>query len=273
MELLSRLNAHVAAALLSKNNDVATRTNLIREEAVLIAKAEELTAALQQSMISTPHIATELRQFSSTFQDATSYTSALIKQDIFNAEYTTSAEQYLARILIFSEALEQYDEKLLPLLDSLLAARITHLQQQYFRGATVAGPIFLILFLYFASGAYIAVMASIHALRDAADRISAGDFVTPIAFNARDELLQVANSFNDMRKQIENRTSQAKIHTQELEKLNQKLEIISSTDALTGIANRRSFDALLEQEWCRGCSPGSANGLRDDRRRLFQEIQ
>jgi diguanylate cyclase (GGDEF)-like protein len=37
--------------------------------------------------------------------------------------------------------------------------------------------------------------------------------------------------------------------TRELEASNAKLAVLSSTDALTGIANRRGFDEMLEREW------------------------
>jgi diguanylate cyclase (GGDEF)-like protein len=39
--------------------------------------------------------------------------------------------------------------------------------------------------------------------------------------------------------------------TRELEYVNFKLELLSNSDGLTGIANRRSFDGALEQEWNR----------------------
>jgi diguanylate cyclase (GGDEF)-like protein len=40
--------------------------------------------------------------------------------------------------------------------------------------------------------------------------------------------------------------------TRELAEANSKLEALSYTDGLTGIANRRSFDRMLTQEWKRG---------------------
>lgn len=46
--------------------------------------------------------------------------------------------------------------------------------------------------------------------------------------------------------------------TNELQVLNQKLEALSTTDGLTGIANRRSFDDTLQLEWRRALRAGSA---------------
>ncbi|MDR3411154.1 MAG: diguanylate cyclase [Formivibrio sp.] len=49
--------------------------------------------------------------------------------------------------------------------------------------------------------------------------------------------------------------------TRELENANKKLEVLSYTDALTGIANRRSFDRTLKQEWQRGQRTGTPLAL------------
>ena len=49
--------------------------------------------------------------------------------------------------------------------------------------------------------------------------------------------------------------------TRALEEANHKLEVLSNTDGLTGIANRRSFDHMLAQEWNRAQRAGSALGL------------
>lgn len=42
-----------------------------------------------------------------------------------------------------------------------------------------------------------------------------------------------------------------------LEALNNKLQALSNTDGLTGIANRRHFDSVLAQEWARGQRSGT----------------
>lgn len=49
--------------------------------------------------------------------------------------------------------------------------------------------------------------------------------------------------------------------TAQLQSLNQQLEIISTTDALTGIANRRHFDTVLASEWNRAARQGQTLSL------------
>jgi len=45
--------------------------------------------------------------------------------------------------------------------------------------------------------------------------------------------------------------------TQALEAANRKLELLSNTDGLTGVANRRSFDRVLTEEWSRAQRAGT----------------
>jgi len=49
--------------------------------------------------------------------------------------------------------------------------------------------------------------------------------------------------------------------TRALEQANDKLEALSYTDGLTGIANRRNFDRMLAQEWNRGQRAGTPLAL------------
>lgn len=54
----------------------------------------------------------------------------------------------------------------------------------------------------------------------------------------------LACSNEELRRQVSERTA-------ELEHANRELQQLSSTDGLTGLANRRMFDQVLEQEWAR----------------------
>lgn len=59
---------------------------------------------------------------------------------------------------------------------------------------------------------------------------------------------QLVDSLKISERELEQRVVQ---RTDELQVLNSKLEALSLTDSLTGIANRRHFDMLLQQEWQR----------------------
>lgn len=61
-------------------------------------------------------------------------------------------------------------------------------------------------------------------------------------------------------KNLQERNSQlenlVEARTRELEEANFRLELLSNTDGLTGVANRRSFDIVFDQEWNRAQRAG-----------------
>jgi diguanylate cyclase (GGDEF)-like protein len=59
---------------------------------------------------------------------------------------------------------------------------------------------------------------------------------------------QLVETLKSSEHELEQRVAQ---RTDELQLLNSKLEALSLTDSLTGIANRRHFDGILQQEWQR----------------------
>ncbi len=97
-------------------------------------------------------------------------------------------------------------------------------------------------------------------LRDTALRVESGDFDARCDLNQADEIGVVATAFNGMvgRLQKNIRDLDAKVveRTAELQILNRKLEALSTTDGLTGIANRRRFDEVLASEWSRAARVG-----------------
>jgi diguanylate cyclase (GGDEF)-like protein len=71
-------------------------------------------------------------------------------------------------------------------------------------------------------------------------------FHVVISFTAFGFLLMCSERYVELQRETENRLLQ---RTQELEIANQKLAKLSFTDGLTGIANRRHFDEMLDFEW------------------------
>lgn len=62
------------------------------------------------------------------------------------------------------------------------------------------------------------------------------------------ELLARVRSVLNLKREMDNRREL----TQQLEGANRELQLLSSLDGLTGIANRKHFDEILEKEWRRG---------------------
>jgi diguanylate cyclase (GGDEF)-like protein len=85
-------------------------------------------------------------------------------------------------------------------------------------------------------------------------RLEEGDPVL-IEYPHRDEIGALVASLNDMRVRLSasHRELERKVaeRTRELEEANRRLEALSTTDGLTGIANRRRFDEVLKDEWNR----------------------
>ena len=81
-----------------------------------------------------------------------------------------------------------------------------------------------------------------------------GDLSKRLNLKRTDEIGILANKFDSMLERLEN-------DTHKREQLEEELLQISLTDALTGIANRRVFDELMEKEWRRCMRSGSPLSL------------
>lgn len=120
----------------------------------------------------------------------------------------------------------------------------------------------------------------IRRLAAATRRVSAGDFDTQVDVGARrDELGALANSFNgmtaelrgqrglilahnrDLERKVAERTAALALANEQLASTNRRLEALATTDALTGLGNRRRFLEALEQEGHRARRNGTAFAL------------
>lgn len=102
----------------------------------------------------------------------------------------------------------------------------------------------------------------IRALQNGAALIGKGSLNYRISVSTGDEIEELADAFNKMAEQLQESyaTLEQKVEerTRELAESNRNLELLSATDALTGIANRRRFDEVLALEWSRATRTGQA---------------
>lgn len=105
--------------------------------------------------------------------------------------------------------------------------------------------------------------------------ISAGRYDVPMPAQGNDELGQLGSAVHQFRRmaieasrreeelQASQRRAEGALQeleqkAQELELLNKRLEALSLSDALTGLANRRRFDETLPSEWARSARSGQS---------------
>lgn len=94
----------------------------------------------------------------------------------------------------------------------------------------------------------------------AAERMATGDLEARTGFAGQDEIAVVGMSFDRMAEQIKRSIDELELRveerTVELRDANAKLHQLSTSDQLTGIANRRMFDVTLEKEFNRSRRKG-----------------
>ncbi|MBD2253456.1 diguanylate cyclase domain-containing protein [Nostoc parmelioides] len=99
-------------------------------------------------------------------------------------------------------------------------------------------------------------------LTNIVSQFTAGNLDIRAKINSRDEIGQLATSFNDMALQLQTafetleqrvneRTAELIIAKEKAEEANQKLEQLVNIDGLTQVANRRCFNGRLQTEWKR----------------------
>lgn len=77
----------------------------------------------------------------------------------------------------------------------------------------------------------------------------------------REDMAEQARLQQEIRSANEGLEATVRQRTAELERINHRLAELSSTDALTGLANRRRFDEVWGEEWQRAARQGAFLGL------------
>jgi signal transduction histidine kinase len=180
----------------------------VGELALLRASGAELDHVLKKVSATYPGVARQVQEFSRQFGAQQDNMARVVTHQFFRGDYTTDPQLFFAQATTAIDlGYQQMQQLLIPTLQNLLQARIDRMQRLFYLGAALAAGLVL-LYLYFAIGAYLSVMTSIQTLRRGADRMAAGDLGTRIALTTRDELRSVADSFNHMGAQLALRTQQ-----------------------------------------------------------------
>jgi diguanylate cyclase (GGDEF)-like protein len=129
------------------------------------------------------------------------------------------------------ETVYAYKQSLFDLSTKIVEQDYRHSVQQL--GAFYFSALFIVLLLtYLVIGLYYSVSITIRELLKAAKAFSAGDYDEPVKIVSNDELIAVAEAMDIMRINIKERE--------------EKLALISQTDGLTRLSNRKFFDQALQ---------------------------
>lgn len=94
-----------------------------------------------------------------------------------------------------------------------------------------------------------AIVTPLAALTAAADRVAAGDFDATVRDTGRDEIGRLARSFSAMTARLRTLHAETLAAQADLTRKNAALQSLATTDSLTGLRNRKAFDAVLAQRF------------------------
>lgn len=94
-----------------------------------------------------------------------------------------------------------------------------------------------------------AIVTPLAALTAAADRVAAGDLGVTVRDDTRDEVGRLARAFSAMVARLRAAQSDMTMMQRDLARKNVVLQRIATTDSITGLANRKAFDAVLVQRF------------------------
>ena len=162
----------------------------------------------------------------------------LINDELLETESITisAAEIFSSSTKAINAVFELYDA-IVPQLDGLFLTRIQHGETTRIASiATFIGVVLLVTYLFFAF--YRAVLGSIHRLAEVSARMADGDLTAKVTLDTRDEMLSVAESFNNMSESFHNLVSQVISSTSQVASAAEELSAITE-ETSSGISRQQ----------------------------------
>jgi len=199
IERIGRLRGSASAALAHGSMGDEQRVGLILLSEEIRGAMNAMQISLDKVIAQRPELRGTLEAASTQLREQAAGLDEVVQGMVQRGDFArVSSERFFA---MASEAIgigyQQIRETLLPSLDSLLNQRIAKAQRVLMLNVAVS-LLALLLIGYLSAGAYFSVMTSVRRLREGSGRLAAGDLTARIELDTRDELRQVAASFNEM---------------------------------------------------------------------------
>ena len=199
IERIGRLRGGASAALAHGSMGDEQRVGLILLSEEIRGAMNAMQISLDKVIAQRPELRGTLEAASTRLREQAAGLDEVVQGMVQRGDFArVSSERFFA---MASEAIgigyQQIRETLLPSLDSLLNQRIAKAQRVLMLNVAVS-LLALLLIGYLSAGAYFSVMTSVRRLREGSGRLAAGDLTARIELDTRDELRQVAASFNEM---------------------------------------------------------------------------
>lgn len=241
LEKMGQARAKGAAALARRNVSYEESASYGSEVERILGLKQELSNGLMKAARFNPDIKDKLERFDAEFSEKLDAMLQVVREDVIGGSYSTEPSAYfeLATAAI-NVGYSQAEQVLLPALEELMTGREEVLQRNFWLHIVVAVGVGLIM-VYFSVGTYIAVIEAVKSLRDGADSLAKGDLTARISINSRDELRQVADSFNGMANALNQLIG--KIKTTSNQVASAAAELASSSVKISGASQQQSDQA------------------------------
>ena len=167
------------------------------------ANNSNLTAGMKSAMEFNPEVATLLKKFIDENTSAIHNIENLIKNELLNKDdiSISSGAVFDNATKAIDHAFKLFDEAL-PVMDNIIADRIAaDVKAEIMAIAVVTGVLLAIAYLF--TGLFFSVNTGVQQIGTAAKAMAAGNLTARAKLNSKDEMQQIATSFNEMADKIE----------------------------------------------------------------------
>ncbi|HJW01901.1 MAG TPA: methyl-accepting chemotaxis protein [Azospira sp.] len=198
LERLGQTRAKGTGILAKKQISDSQRVDM----GVLTAQVADTLKALDLNLTKTarynPAIKDKLAASAKDLDEAVTGIVNIVNQDIIPGTFATDSAQYFTQATaVIDKGYQQLYETLLPTAEHLIAERKAR-DERNLRMNLGLSLLMVLAFIYLSTGAYFAVVSCIKDFSSSAHAIAQGNLAARISLASRDELQQVAASFNEI---------------------------------------------------------------------------